>query len=484
MDGNRTKQILALMQRREDMLRQSCFDPDNLNSVPTDAQLSVLKGINEIRQRFVLGGTQTGKSSIGAREAAWIFEKSHPYYKMPDRPTHQLVIGGSHKSMREELWFQKLDKFLCGKEGVDYKLSREGNSLATAVHSNGNRMSFFSHDNAESCRQQLQGIVADHVWLDEMPKKYNLLIEIIERCKSKKAPLVCTFTPHLKLPEVKHHIEKGDEPYIKKYILDAYDNPINKSEEKIKELDHGFALMSEAKRNTYAHGHWYAGDNAVYDFFPNTHCELPPDYSTLWRHVETIDPASTGKAGYGLLAECPNSAVWYLVKEAYIEDKAGSELVAAVQKLTGNVNVVKRVSDCQATWFIKEAGLNNLWYDIPHKKTQRKEELIKNLQQALTSQKLKIAPFCEKTVDEFTSCQYSESSNRIVGAQKYHMLDALQYAIDVLPEPLKIPPKNTRYALMREKDKARRVAEAQKGKRPNAYARIMPKRGRGNRWRR
>ena len=64
------------------------------------------------------------------------------------------------------------------------------------------------------------------------------------------------------------------------------------------------------------------------------------------------------------------------------------------------------------------------------------------------------------------------------------MLDALQYAVDVLPEPLKIPPKNTIYAIMREKDKARRVAEAQKGKNPRAYARIMPKRRRGRGWRR
>ena len=380
MDKNKTKLIAELVMRREDIKRQQCFTPEDLNSQPTETQEQLLKDINNIRQRFALGGTQTGKSSVGAREAAWIFEGTHPYYPQPTEPTHQLVIGGSHKSMREELWHKKLDKLLCGKEGVDYKLYREGNSLAFAVHKNGNRMSFFSHDNPESCRQQLQGIVADHVWLDEMPKRYSLLIEIIERCKSKKAPLICTFTPHLKLAEVKHHIENGSEPYIKKYLLDAYDNPINQDEEKKAELDHGFALMSEAKRNTYAHGHWFAGDNAVYDFFPNEHCEVPQGYNPLWRHLESIDPASTGKAGYALLAENPDTYVWYVIKEAYLENKSVSELLEGVRNLTGNVNVTHRVSDCQATWFIKEAGQNNIWYDIPRKKTQRKEELIVNLQ--------------------------------------------------------------------------------------------------------
>jgi hypothetical protein len=86
------------------------------------------------------------------------------------------------------------------------------------------------------------------------------------------------------------------------------------------------------------------------------------------------------------------------------------------------------------------------------------------------------------TVDEFMSCQWAESGERIVNAKSFHILDCLQYALDVLPSPESLPIAKTVYQLMESKDKRRRELEAIANRQPKrANARIMP--NRRSRWR-
>lgn len=421
----------------------------------------------------------SGKSNLGGREAAWIFTNNHPTWK--NKPTHPLlmiVVGKTHKIIREELWEGKIKPFL--REG-EYKIQKEGPALNSVTHENGNRIIFFSHKSPEECREAVQAFVADWVWLDEMPSSYKLLTELHTRCQANSAPFLATFTPLLRNQEIKNHIENGNPKLIKKYILKTYDNPTY-SKEQLEDMKSRHSLMSDAQRATRTEGEWYSGDNAVYDFSTDTHCENPEEYHPSWRHIESVDPAASGKAGYTLLAENPNTGVWYLIKDKYIEGKAPSELLDTVQKLTSGVNCVKKVSDSHEAWFIKEAGLSKVWYDIPHKKTERKKELIKNLQEALHQGKLKIATWCQDTIDEFTTCQWAENADRIVNSRHYHLLDCLQYAVDVWPSKAESEPVLTIQQLMRKRHKERLVKEAAKQKNEHKIARIMP--NRRSRWRR
>lgn len=477
MDDLQKKRHLAGMLRRKKMLRmQDCFNPRDLDSRPTEMQQVALDAINTHSERYVLGGNQSGKSNLGGKECAMILTNTHSnWIKKPKHPLLLLVVGKTHKILKEELWESKIKPFLI--EGT-YKIGRDGQTMTSITHDNGNRLLFFSHKSPEECREAVQSFVADWVWLDEMPSSYRLLTELHTRCQATSAPFLATFTPLLLNAEIKNHVDNGDRRLVKKIFLRTYDNPVY-TEEQLRDMKDKHALMSEAERETRTEGAWFAGENAVYDFVDTRHCESPEGYHPMWRHLEAVDPAASGKAGYALLAEDPDTGIWYVMKDEYIDGKAGSELVDIVKKLTGTVNCVKRVSDTM-TWFTKEAAIKNITYNIPYNKNNRKEELIKGLQEAITQGKLKVAPWCKLTIDEFISCQWSESGNRIINAQHYHLLDCLQYAVDAFPSVSKIPVDQTIYQMMRDKHRARKAIEAQKMQRKNtiSYARIMPKRRR------
>ena len=469
------KRKLALaLRRKEALARQVCFNPDNPESRPTPEQERAMQDINDVPQRYVVGGNQSGKSNLGARECSWIFSNTHPFWKKPDRPLTLIVIGQIHKNIRQELWENKLVKFL-GPTG--YRVYSDGNSLDRVVHDNGNTILFFSHDAADVCRKRVQGFVADYVWLDEMPGSFPLLQELFARCQANLAPLLCTFTPLLRSPEIRKHVDEGNPKFIKKYVLKTLDNPIYADEEKRENLLSNWSVLSESARATRAEGAWSTGENSVYDFVEERHVEQPYGYHESWRHMEAIDPASAGKAGFLLLAEDPDTYKWYVVKEEYIEGKAPTELLARALELTKNVNLIKRVCDSHEAGYIKEAQLKRVWYEIPHKKTQRKKELITGLQGALVKETLKVAPWCQLMKDEFMTCQWADSGDRIINARSYHLLDCLQYAVDCLPPKLKTKMAQTRDRILIEKDRQRRADEATKKKR---QTRIQTRR---SRWR-
>ena len=477
LDGKR--QLALTLKRREELAKKVCFNPGDITSRPTDSQQRILDEISTVSERYVLGGNQSGKSNLGGREASWVLNNEHPTWKKEiNSSLTMLVVGQTHKIVKEELWEKKIMPFLT--KGT-YKVYKEGPYLNSVVHENGNKILFFSHKSPEECRQAVQAFVADWVWLDEMPSSYKLLTELHTRCQANSAPFLATFTPLLRNNEIKNHIENGNPRLIRKYILRTYDNPVY-SDEQLEDMKSKHSLMSEAQRATRTEGAWYSGDNAVYDFSVERHVHTPPSYHPSWRHVESVDPAHSGKAGYALLAEDPNSGVWYVIKSEYIEGKAPSELHDAFSRLTGNVNIVKRVVDPHESGYIKEAGLRHTWYDIPHKKTQRKKELITGLQQAIHEGSIKVAPWCQLTIDEFITCQWTESGDKIVNSRHFHILDCLQYAVDVLPAKMKLPPAQTIYQIMRQKDQKRRELEATKASQAKnrSYARIMPIRR--NRW--
>jgi hypothetical protein len=176
-------------------------------------------------------------------------------------------------------------------------------------------------------------------------------------------------------------------------------------------------------------------DNAVFHFDYNTAVAMPQDYSPLWRHVESVDPAIKSALGYTLWAEEPSTAIWYCIKSEYIKGVyVPTELVKTVAKLSAGYNIVRRISDPHESWYIHTAASMGISYTGVYKKNDRKSELIKNFQEEL-GKSLKIAPTCDLLIDEITSARWSDTRDgKIASGSDYHLLDSSQYFQDVRPK--------------------------------------------------
>lgn len=434
--ANEIELLLATALRRDAaMQRYTSFDPLVPSSRPTKLQTEILNDINSTIYRYVLGGNQSGKTSIGARECSWLFTNSHPTFdqtkKWGDTPLVMMVLARTMEQAQVNIWERKIRPFLDPSE---YKEIVQGQVLQRVVNpKNGNLIIFHSHHSPNEAREKVQSYSAHWVWLDEMPDSMPLIEELHRRIQAMNGRFLATFTPKLRNDDIRKLIETPSSVH-KKYKLPMFDNPIY--HQRSAEILASMSTLSESLRNTILEGDWYIGTMSVYDFNIHQHCRsLPETYSYSWRHIVSIDPAASGKVGYSLLAEEPKTGTWYCVDAQYLDGAAASDLIPRIEKLYSNRNVVRRICDPHETWFIKEASNLKLYFCGVYKKNERKMELIKNLQEALTNHKLYITPECQLAVNELQSCQWSETNDiKIMKASRFHILDSLQYAIDNLPK--------------------------------------------------
>jgi hypothetical protein len=194
--------------------------------------------------------------------------------------------------------------------------------------------------------------------------------------------------------------------------------------------------MSETERQTRLYGEWYIGNSAVYDFDKEKHCEVPPGYTPGWRHVGAVDPAMSGKTGVTVWCEDPRTGIWYCVEAKYVENVLSPrEVVMQVENIFQPFNITRRICDTHETWYIGTAAEYGYHYGTVYKKHERKKELIKNLQKALSDGCIKVSPSASKLISELTTCQYREGTDdKIVNASSYHLLDTAQYFVDNIPK--------------------------------------------------
>jgi phage terminase large subunit-like protein len=463
------KLLAAAILRRESMARKDSFDPYIIGSQPTEKQQEMLEDINHYASRYVVAGNQSGKSMLGGREAAWIFSNSHPYFdskaKWGDRPLIMLILGQTTKQIETELWGNKIMPHL---EPGTYQPHSSGGVLQSVTHKkNGNKIIFMSHHNANDARKNSQAFVAQWVWLDEMPSSVSLFVELETRTIATQGKFICTFTPLIRNVQIKNKIENVDPLFGKKYRFAMLDNPIYKGREE--EIAARYATLNEGERNARLYGEWYIGDRGVYKFDMDKHVENPDTYHPSWRHVEIVDPAAAGFAGYVLVAEDPTSKIWYVIKAENIKGDTATELLPQFMKRSEGVNLIHRISDPHEAWFIKEALKQKVFYrGVFNKNNNRKLELIKQLQTALDDNKLKVTDWAgESVLEQFTSCQWSETNDdKMVRASDYHILDCLQYFCDAIPKPVALAANLTWEQEIRIKHRERLVAEAKKADKP------------------
>jgi phage terminase large subunit-like protein len=470
------KLTAAALRRYESLQRRECFDPYILDSRPTESQGKVLHDITDVPVRAVVAANQSGKSLTGGRETAWLFSDTHPTFERPvewgTEPLLMLVMGQVGEQITSHIWAKKIKPFL---DPGSFKEVRIGNILQRVENlKNGNTIIFVSHHNAEEARRTAQGYPAHYVWIDEMPRSLSLIAELMVRLQAKNGRFLLTFTPLVRSVEVQEFVENLKEPLGKRYNLMMLDNPAYAGRES--EVLSRFDGLPEAERATRLTGAWYSGDNAVFDFNPQVHVtELPAEYTQHWEHVECVDPAGQGKAGYVLLAAKPESDIWYVVKSKYLDGAAATDLLDRIRVESAGYNIIRRVSDPHEVWFIKEAFKQGFSYMGVYNKKNRKMELIKGVQKALTEGSSKLVKgSADLLIKEISSCQWSDSvDDRIVNASKYHLLDAYQYGLDTLPRKRVAPRKvhsdsRVQYDIdLRESNKQRKKDEQQNQKASN-----------------
>lgn len=461
------RQLVAALSRVDKLEKRDSFDPAVPDSKPTKAQQEFFSDIGRFKQRIIRAGNRSGKSACPAREIAWILNEDHPSWKRPyswsNGPILIIVAGQDRKMMEIELWGKKIAPFL---NTADWRESRVGGSIQYAENKKtGDKVVFLTHaDSSEKNRKHMQGYTAHYVWIDEMPASAALYDEIRLRASASDAMFVATFTPKFRSEEIKRAVDTLKEPFGKTYRFKRLDNPLYKGREAevLAELE-GYG---EGYRLSVLDGEWFIGDSAVYAWDPSIMIESPgDDYHLGWRHVVSVDPALKSKFGFTLWAERPKDGVWFLVKARYIEGiYAPDDMVEEVKKEIAGYNIVRRISDPEASWFIGQASKAQLSFIYPPDKANRKGELIKNAQAAISAGKQKVAPWCTEFMNEISSCQWSDTSDRIVNASSYHVMDCWHYFTDLAPkhDPSAVP--QTWEAELRLANAKRKKMESQTAK--------------------
>ncbi len=425
------------LERLKDIQRDECFSPERMDLSATPAQLEILQ--SQTPTIYAVGGNRSGKSQVGGRIATWWFNNAHPHFdhkkEWGNGPYTFLVLGRVGGQIENEIYLKKIKPLL--KVGT-YKEHRIGGILQWISHKeNGNRLIFQSHHNLKEAREKVQAYTLQGIWVDEQAESASFLMELQTRLFTTNGRLICTFTPLVRSEEVREMVDGSKLPYSQKFKLKMFDNPIFiEDPKKIAAVMAQYAHYSEAERNTRLNGDWFVGSKSVYDFNSETMIKTPEKYSYVWRHVLGADPAMSGKCGVVVMAEDPCDGVWYVIHDDYFEGILDPvQLVTQIRDKYTHLNIVRQVADTHETWFFRTATTLGEKYWSIHKKKDRKHELIKNLQKALSDGRLKIAGQCRRLINELTTCQWSETvDNRIVGASKYHLLDATQYDVDILPK--------------------------------------------------
>lgn len=419
----------SLVSRAKELILRNTYFAQAEDAKPFAKQVEVFQDAASIVCRYVVAANQVGKTSIGAREIAWLFQDYHPYVDVQERlgpgPKTLMVVGQNIKMMTTELWENKIEPLLVPGS---YRVERPQGVLSRVINKqNGNRILFISHDNATTARKNVQGYVAQYVWIDEMPSDVSLLDELRLRIVNSNGMFLATFTPLIVSDEIRESIDTAEPPYGKKYQFSMFDNPKHKGREE--------ELIKEYRGDrTRLYGEWKRREQTVY---APAVLPLPPYYDPhLWRHVEAVDPAISSKAGYLLLAQDPETMVWWVVKEAYIKTRTMGGLIKECLLLGAGHNIVTRVSDPAAPAFTNEASDSfKLNYQTVPYKNKRKQALIIKPQTMMEQGRLVISDKQTMLLKEMTGAEWADNQQGgIRHSRRFHLIDCLQYAVDVLPK--------------------------------------------------
>ena len=472
------------MSQRTDIIRKAllnqAFNPNVLESRATDKQDEVLRDVWS-RHKYVIAGNQSGKSSLKARDIAWKFLETHPYWQRPNStrcmnkvcgstefdvvgtgaeavysckhcPTKwmdwrneklSLLVGSKTTQLTDELWEEKIKPYL---DGYKYKVERASTTIkkVTNIDPNsagyGNKILFFSHDNSKQAKGRVQSLTLHDVWLDELPDSVDLIEELQRRVDARRAQFCATFTPKTPNPETRRLIDEGDSSIVGIYRFGMLDNPAyaHRKEEQLAALK-GY---SKKKQDNILYGTWLDGDEKVFTFSKdkNTIPNLP-DYDPRWPHVVAVDPAMT-TTGYAIAVWAVPRMQWFILDTGYIKaDKELDDPTTIVDKLERKLvgkNVIRRIYDPHETWWATTARnhADAKYIPVP-RKTERKKDLIQNLITAISQRLWIFVGEQTECYDEMHRADWHPDKDFVIrNSQHLHIIDSLQYLWDLLPKDM------------------------------------------------
>ena len=461
------------------------FNPMDLTSRPTAKQDEVLRDVWS-RHKYVIAGNQSGKSQTKARDVAWKLTETHPYWSRPnskrcmnklcesnlnDAPDFSVVgegtnalyscnkceckwmdwqaepltmlVGSKTGQLTQEMWDKKIRPYL---EGVKIRIEKAGHAIKKVINVDENspgyknEILFFSHDNAKQASERVQGVTMHDVWLDELPDSWKLVEELQRRTDARRAQFCATFTPKTPNPEVRRIIDEGDELIRSVYRFGMLDNPVyaNRMEEQLATL----AGLSKKVQRTILYGDWLDGEEKVFLFTKeNNVIDRIPEYDPTWPHVLSVDPAMS-VVGWSVACWSPVESRWYIVRAEYLKadktEDSPKTLVNKIEKKISKYNVVRRIYDCHETWWMTTAREEYGLRYIPVRKDKRKKELLVNLIKAVGERQILFVGDMQDCYDELHRADWHPDKDHVIkGATHYHIIDSLQYLIDLLPKNVK-----------------------------------------------
>jgi len=351
-----------------------------------------------------------------------------------------LVVGSKTSQLTGEMWDKKILPFL---EGVKIRVEKAGHAVKKVINvdesSPGyrNEILFFSHDNAKQASARMQGITVHDVWLDELPDSWKLVEELHQRTAARRSQFCATFTPKTPNPEVRRIIDESDRSIVSVYRFGMLDNPAyaNRREEQLKTLEG----LSEAMKRCILYGDWLDGDEKVFLFTKESNVvDSIQDYDPSWPHVLSVDPAMS-IVGWSVACWSPIEERWFVVRAEYQKvDKSEDSPKTIIEKIERKVskyNIVRRIYDCHETWWMTTAREEFGLRYIPVRKDKRKKELLVNLIKAVGERKILFVGEMRDCYDELHRAEWHPDKDHVIkGATHYHIVDSLQYLIDLLPK--------------------------------------------------
>jgi phage terminase large subunit-like protein len=428
----------------------------------------------------------SGKTSVCVRNLTWFLSDTHPHWKMPtewrNEPLLAIICGRTGKQIEESL----LPRIIRLLEPGSYKEIRIGNMIQRLELNNGNRVVFQSLENPSIARERLQSYTAHLAWVDELPPTLDIIFELFRCVQARDGMFMASFTPLVVNVEIQRYIDAVREPLGRVYRFQMLDNPIYKDETRQNELLESFRHLPDDVRRCRLYGDWMSVDDAAYHFNYDKMVRAPEGYSQSWRHVESSDPATESALGMTIWAEDPHTGFWYCMREELLTRiYVPTEIVKEVRRLTSSYNIVRRISDPAATWYMRQAAHDGLKYIGVYSKNNRNVELIKQFQEKLGTQVF-ISPWCTKLIGEIQEARWSDRlTGKIVGDNRFHLTASARYFCDNIPSFEKRESFSNWDDWLYRKNEERKVAEDKQRKleesgKMKSGTRMRVRRGRGS----
>ena len=315
-----------------------------LGSFPwhTQQQFGLASATNVV---VVLGGNQSGKTTVGAGIIGRLVRREGPIYrrlrKPDDRPLKIWVSPQSFEKYSSN-WERRLREEVFADMNVTHRVDVTYKQSPTPVfswddrHASGNQLWGKSQD---------QGFLAfesdkvDLIVFDEEPKDPRIYTSAVQRLATTNGVIVLTFTPLLGMswtharfyhPTVRKEYKVAERVWrrgndVTVIEMGMADNPESVAGGGVARIQ-GDPGMTEAEKNTRLHGHYGYAEGLIFPEFATLNATdpdnpylldgLPTDRPYSW--LLTCDP---NKRHGGLLTAIDHEGNRYYVAEHYKEDQ-------------------------------------------------------------------------------------------------------------------------------------------------------------------